>query len=161
MLYFNNPGNRPAGYTCQVLDPRSLRVMHNHFYAIRGSRDQGSRAVVLCGRSLSKTFDGGTLAYAPLQPILFSYAFAIAVRSALSPDRRCALPSARCDRSPTRAWLFLSPIRAQDFFYPVAIRSGSKVPFSLQPSSYYHGSCSGARKDYRRHLIMMLLFLYS
>ncbi len=22
VLYCNNPGNRPAGYTCQVLDPR-------------------------------------------------------------------------------------------------------------------------------------------
>ena len=24
VLYFNNPGNRPAGYTSQVLDPRSI-----------------------------------------------------------------------------------------------------------------------------------------
>ena len=26
MLYFNNPGNRPAGLTVQVLDPRSIHV---------------------------------------------------------------------------------------------------------------------------------------
>ena len=25
VLYFNNPGNRPAGLTVQVLDPRSLQ----------------------------------------------------------------------------------------------------------------------------------------
>ena len=29
VLYFNNPGNRPAGYTCQVLDPRSLGISQN------------------------------------------------------------------------------------------------------------------------------------
>ena len=26
VLYFNNPGNRPAGLTVQVLDPRSIYV---------------------------------------------------------------------------------------------------------------------------------------
>ena len=29
VLYFNNPGNRPAGYTCQVLDPRSHYQLAN------------------------------------------------------------------------------------------------------------------------------------
>ena len=29
MLYFNNPGNRPAGLTVQVLDPRSLGISRN------------------------------------------------------------------------------------------------------------------------------------
>ena len=29
VLYFNNPGNRPAGYTSQVLDPRSYYQFAN------------------------------------------------------------------------------------------------------------------------------------
>ena len=51
------------------LDPRSLFTARLHVpYAT--NRDQGSRAGVLCGRSLSKTFDGGTLSKLTLQPIL-------------------------------------------------------------------------------------------
>ena len=54
------------------------------------------------GSSLVKSLVHGTSASPPSPPL-----------SNLTPDRRCALPSACCDRSPTEAWLFLSPIRAQ------------------------------------------------
>jgi hypothetical protein len=32
VLYFNNPGNRPAGYTSQVLDPGSVTSLQTVSY---------------------------------------------------------------------------------------------------------------------------------
>ena len=55
VLYFNNPGNRPAGYTSQVLDPRPVDIRrHIHIEASQGpcvstSTGQGSRAQVRVG----------------------------------------------------------------------------------------------------------------
>ena len=66
----------------------------------------------VCGRELAPLL-AWCISYMAPQHLLGQALVRSIPATNLTPDRRCALPSACCDRSPTKAWLFLSPIRAQ------------------------------------------------